>query len=109
MSVEAIRAALRADNEARFDPPLDDSEIESILKQVAKWAPGGTIDPEHRTDFGNARRLVTQYGQDLRYSQTHGWFTWTGQRWQQDELRRRGAVGEGRGASDLYRGGRLRR
>ena len=34
MSIEAIAAALKADNEARFDPPLDDSEIEDVLKSA---------------------------------------------------------------------------
>jgi len=85
MSIEAIRVALKADNEKRFDPPLDDEEIEGILKQAAKWAPGSTAEPEHLTDLGNARRLVTQYGQDLRYSNQRGSFTWTGRRWEQDE------------------------
>jgi putative DNA primase/helicase len=85
MSVEAIRAALKADNEQRFDPPLDDSEIDSILKQAQKWAPGGEIEHEHLTDMGNARRLVVLFGTSLRYCNQLGWFVWTGRRWEPDQ------------------------
>ena len=40
MSLEAIRAALKADSDARFNPPLDDDEIEDIMKSAAEWEPG---------------------------------------------------------------------
>ena len=37
------------------------------------------------SDLGNARRLVAQHGQDLRYSYlAKKWFHWTGQVWQID-------------------------
>ncbi len=85
MSIEAIRAALKADNEERFDPPLDDDEIENVLKSAARWTPGSAIEPEHLTDLGNARRLIAQYGRDVRHSNQRGWFTWTAKRWEQDE------------------------
>ncbi len=42
MSIEAIRAALLADNEVRFNPPVDEQEIESILKSATDWQQGGT-------------------------------------------------------------------
>jgi len=84
MSMSAIRVALKADNEQRFAPPLADKEIESILEQAEKWALRVKIKPENLTDLGNARRLVTLQGQDLRYSSQLGWLTWTGQRWEQD-------------------------
>ena len=44
MSIEAVRMALKADNEVRFNPPLGDEEIEDIMKSVAKWEQG---EPEH--------------------------------------------------------------
>jgi putative DNA primase/helicase len=85
MSIEGIRAGLKEDSEKRFDPPLSDEEIKNVLKSASTWAPGTTIEPEHLTDLGNARRFVAQYGPDLRYSNQRGWFTWTGRRWEQDE------------------------
>jgi D5 N terminal like/Primase C terminal 1 (PriCT-1) len=84
MSIEAIRAALKADNEQRFDPPLADDEIENIIKSASKWPEGSTLVFEHCTDLGNARRLVNQYGQDIRYSSQLGWLTWDGKHWGQD-------------------------
>jgi P4 family phage/plasmid primase-like protien len=84
MSLEAIRAGLKADNEKRFDPPLDDKEIENVLKSAAKWEQGTAQGPEHLTDLGNARRLVALHGQDLRYSNQYGWHVWDQRRWEQD-------------------------
>lgn len=41
---------------------------------------------ERCTDLGNARRLVRQHGQDLRYCHPlEAWFAWSGQRWARDE------------------------
>lgn len=85
MSIEAIGDALRRDSEQRFDPPLDDSEIESILKQAQKWAPGTEIDHEHLTDLGNARRLVVLFGSSLRHCNQLGWFVWTARQWERDQ------------------------
>jgi P4 family phage/plasmid primase-like protien len=36
------------------------------------------------TDYGNARRLVEQHGDDLRYVKEWGWMTWDGRRWELD-------------------------
>lgn len=38
----------------------------------------------NRTDYGNAERLVAQYGCDLRHVPGIGWLTWAGGRWQRD-------------------------
>ncbi len=41
---------------------------------------------EAKTDLGNARRLIRQHGQDLRYVPARGvWLTWGGARWGDDE------------------------
>ena len=41
------------------------------------------------TDLGNARRLVTQHGQRLRYvAASKRWHIWNGKRWEHDELNR---------------------
>jgi DNA repair protein RadA/Sms len=37
MSLEAIRAALKTDSDARFNPPLDEDEIEDVLKSAVRW------------------------------------------------------------------------
>lgn len=39
------------------------------------------------TEMGNAERLITQFGNNLRYSTLHeGWLLWTGTNWTRDEL-----------------------
>ncbi len=39
----------------------------------------------HFTDLGNAERLVSQYGKDLRFCYPWGkWLIWDGQRWRPD-------------------------
>ncbi|MBI2916485.1 MAG: hypothetical protein HYY01_00680 [Chloroflexi bacterium] len=44
-----------------------------------------TREDYRSTDVGNARRLVAQYGADLRYCYPwHTWLVWTGQRWEPD-------------------------
>ena len=85
MSEHAMRAALKADSEQRFEPPLTDREIDYYINEAMKWAPGKTAEPEHLTDLGNARRLVRLFGDDLRFCNHRGWFTWSGKRWEQDE------------------------
>jgi putative DNA primase/helicase len=41
---------------------------------------------ENLTDMGNARRLVTRHGKDLRFVPVWGmWLVWDGRRWSRDE------------------------
>jgi putative DNA primase/helicase len=48
----------------------------------------GTVagsDGENLTDVGNARRLIAQHGEKIRYCYTtRRWYVWTGRRWMQD-------------------------
>ena len=37
-----------------------------------------------RTDYGNAERLVTVHGKDIRFIQGRGWYAWDGMRWARD-------------------------
>ncbi len=37
------------------------------------------------TDIANAQRLITRYGNDLRYTPERGWLVWDGRRWAADE------------------------
>ncbi len=39
----------------------------------------------HATDLGNARRLVAQYGAELRFVKQWGWLVWDGRRWRLDD------------------------
>jgi putative DNA primase/helicase len=92
MGADAIGAALLAENERRCDPPLLDTEARRIAQSISRYSPGGlggnsSANPdEHRTDLGNARRLVRLHGLDLRYCHPlRVWFVWDGCRWCRDE------------------------
>ncbi|MGI8616829.1 MAG: DNA primase family protein [Actinomycetota bacterium] len=63
---------------------FEDDEPTSRLGVVAD----DTIEPEHLTDLGNARRLVSRHGEDLRYCPPlRRWFAWDGTRWRPDATR----------------------
>ena len=60
------------------------SEIESARATVAQIAPA-SIEYRH-TDMGNAERLVSKFGQEIRYCTPRGkWLTWTETHWQWNE------------------------
>jgi len=45
-----------------------------------------TLEPEHLSDLGNARRLVRTFGENLRYVPAwRAWRVWTGASWTEDE------------------------
>lgn len=47
---------------------------------------GRLLEPEHLSDLGNARRLVRQYGDDIKYVPAlNRWRVWTGTHWAFDE------------------------
>jgi putative DNA primase/helicase len=82
-SEEAIRAALFAENKVRCNPPLDDGEIESIARSVARYVAGS---PHAETELGNARRLVEDLSGNARYEPaSRHWFCWDGRHWARDE------------------------
>lgn len=82
MSPDAINAALQAENVTTCSPQLDEAEVARIAQSVARYDP--TVDPEHLTDMGNARRLVAVAGNELRYVPQWGWLAWDGRRWARD-------------------------
>ena len=45
--------------------------------------------PAELTDAGNAARLTTRHGQDLKFVPAWGWVVWTGKTWARDELKAR--------------------
>ena len=52
MSIKSIRAALEADNQARCVPPLEEKEIDDILKSVTKWREQLTPNSNDSKDEG---------------------------------------------------------
>jgi putative DNA primase/helicase len=66
-----IDAAMRAaDREAGLDRPEP-----ALLKEAARLP---------LNDFGNGRRLVVHFGEDLMFVPRVGWFTWDGKQWAKD-------------------------
>ena len=86
MSEAAIVGALIQQNIDKCDPPLPDDEVRDIAHSVARYTPVETSESRfHRTDLGNAKRLVALHGQDLRYSfPRKTWLVWAGIHWDPD-------------------------
>lgn len=60
---------------------VDDYKELSILEHAA------AVEFFNHTDVGNAKRLVTHYGQDIRYNYTSGkWLIWEGHRWREENM-----------------------
>jgi putative DNA primase/helicase len=69
-----------ADAAPDWEPPADPSPAKKT-KAPSLCATGGF----NLSDLGNARRLVAQHGQDLRYCHlSKKWWPWTGKVWQED-------------------------
>ena len=93
---------IEAKGETRTDDELADG-IRELYDLAEHWRDdeeparvptadtGNTRDPlallasAHRTDLGNAQRLVALHGNDLRYSTAFGWLCWDGTRWAIDD------------------------
>jgi putative DNA primase/helicase len=74
---------------AWFFDALVDAGVGKIFayRYIRAFLPAWRGD-RHLTDMGNGRRLISLYGQDIRYCPQRGWFVWDGKRWRVD------AVGE---------------
>lgn len=67
-------------------PGVTQGGNEPVTQGSAALAPIIELDPLHRTDMGNARRLVARHGQDMRYVTTwKSWLVWDGTRWRMDD------------------------
>lgn len=81
-----VEAVVRAYNAFMCEPPLDSEEVDKILGSAWKQdhaefeMPDGD-EARHRTDDGNAYRLVDKSGDDLRYVPSWGWMRWSGKTW----------------------------
>src|SRR5262249_40230516 len=85
VSIEGIRALLKADNEQRFDPPLDDAEIEDVLKSPAGGEQATNPDWELLRDRDSARRFALMHAGNVFYSaERRKWILWNGRFWQWD-------------------------
>jgi len=84
----AIEAALLEINAGQCQPPLAESEVLRIAASVSRYEPKpDTEQPAHfnLTDYGNAERLVSLYGDIIRYSpERKAWLIWTGKVWEWD-------------------------
>lgn len=86
MTPDAIEAALSAENQARCDPPLPESEVKVIARSVARYEPKPLTEPCELTDMGNARRFAVRCGHVVKYAKAWGWLFWNGQCWQRDDV-----------------------
>lgn len=64
--------------------------VQANKKQEVKPAPrDASTAPPRETDVGNGKRLVAEYGNDLRYChQMKTWLTWSGERWLLDDMQK---------------------
>ena len=102
MGEAEILAALQVANERRCTPPLEAREVEKIAASVAQYEPEPPDNVVHiavggrrvanqpanfnLTDLGNAERLLSRYGDDVRYCYPWSrWLVWNGCRWERDE------------------------
>ena len=86
ISEEGILAALKAENESRLDPPLDEEAVIQIAKSVARYEPAAEEDEYKLTDVGNAERFVAMFKDSVKYCSIYKkWFIWNGRFWEQDD------------------------
>ena len=88
MEKEATIAALLVLNKTQCRPPLPNAEVVSIVESVSGYEPTSdapALGHFRLTDYGNAERLVSRYGGQLRFSyEREKWLVWDQHRWQWD-------------------------
>ena len=93
-SESEIFSALKTLNLKRCDPPLDDEEVQRIVRHVSTqpdrpdfYPPCTTPDASlHLTDYGNAERLIQRNGHSLKFChQWKTWLVWDEKRWLRDD------------------------
>ncbi len=82
-SSEAIEAAVIAEDEAVCDPPQGADGRKQARDIAQRYA--GAARRFKLSDLGNAERLVSLHGDDLRYVLGIGWHVWDGRRWWRDD------------------------
>lgn len=82
MAEEEILAALRVTNTNRCIPPLPDEILRRKVASVCRYRPHVEA---HFTDLGNAKLLVAQHGENLRFcADWKRWLVWDGTSWSTD-------------------------
>jgi len=86
MTEESIYAALLAENIARCNPPLEESEVKTIAHSVSRYQPNPPQKKYyHRTDSGNAERLRDRFGPIVRYCPAFKhWLVYDGCCWRKE-------------------------
>jgi putative DNA primase/helicase len=86
--------ALRAINDDRCEPPLEETELCKIVESAYSYEPTNSalqdlIEKPHLpspTDLGNAQRLVAAEGNNIRYCyENKKWYVWDGRIWSKDD------------------------
>jgi len=86
--------ALRAINDDRCDPPLEETELCKIVDSAYSYEPTQNALDEliekpgqpSQTDLGNAQRLVEAEGENIRYCyKNKSWYVWDGRMWSKDQ------------------------
>lgn len=86
VSYDAALITLRLENEGKCNPPLPDAEVLKLLDSAYRYEPASTEDSFNCTDLGNAKRLVVDRGDKIRYCYNHKkWFIWNGKVWRADD------------------------
>lgn len=84
---DTIFAGIMHFNIQRCVPPLDEREVRNIANSMLRYDPAPeAIGAGELSQLGNADRLVLRHGQDLRFTDTHGWLVWNGKVWQRDRI-----------------------
>ena len=85
MTDSEMLAALTVANAERFDPPLPEAEVQSVVASIASYEPAPPF--ENLTDTGNAHRLIRIFGARIHYSALEkAWYIYDGARWRRDEV-----------------------
>ena len=102
------------DEAAKCDPPLEKEELKTIwysalkfFRNKVKSQPGyvapdeynadfdaGSLKPDDYSDIGQAKKLVQEYGEELRYSDATDYLRYNGDAWIEDKQLAVGAMEE---------------
>ena len=94
MSPEAIQVALLQENQRRCRPPLDEKEVEMIVKSISSYEPSenGTVTgcqdsfDLQLTEVGLADLFIHIHGAQVRYiKEWNRWLVFDGIRWTEDQ------------------------
>ena len=61
---------------------------EWLQRTVHEGSMGDGDRPTPLTDTGNAERLVRLFRKDIRWTSSHGWLSWNGTHWAEDDTKR---------------------